>query len=134
MRFLVISLLAILAGILLLEKFRKEQLGKFFAFVSWFFIVVGFLLFIGFIAGGIVRMAHGPKMGPPEMRHEMMMRGGWHHGMCGGPCCMEPGMKCMKQDSMMKPCCKHMAGDTVKKMPQAPPPATPPPIPPPKKK
>ncbi|MGA3013784.1 MAG: hypothetical protein ABSD71_07085 [Bacteroidales bacterium] len=125
MRFLVVSLLALLAGILLLRKFRKEQLGKFFAFVAWFFIVVGFLLFIGFVAGGIVRMARGPAMGHPEFRHEMMMKG-WHHGMWEGKCC-GPEMKCMKHDSMMKSCCKHLVGDSAKKMP--PPPSTPPPPP-----
>lgn len=125
MRFLVVSLLALLAGILLLRKFRKEQLGKIFAFVAWFFIVVGFLLFIGFVAGGIVRMARGP-MGPSQCQHEMMMKG-WHHGMFDGKCCgpemkcCGPEMKCMKGDSMMKSCCKQPVGDSAKKMPPPPP-------------
>src|SRR5271157_5234525 len=112
MHFLAISLLAILAGILLLAKFKKDGLGKFFSFISWFFIVVGFVLFIGFIAGGIYRMSHFHKMCPNECRQEMMMRGP-HHGFWGpeqAPCCM-------KHDSMMKPsCCKHMVDDTTKKM------------------
>ena len=45
MHLLAISLLTILAGTLLLAKFRKEMSGKFFAFISWFFIVAGFILF-----------------------------------------------------------------------------------------
>lgn len=114
MHFLAISLLAILAGILLLAKFKKDGLGKFFSFVSWFFIVVGFLLFIGFIAGGIGRMSHMHKMGPPEWRHEMMMKD-FHHGMC--PCGPMEKPCCMKHDSMMKSCCKHMVGDTTKVIP-----------------
>lgn len=131
MHFLVVSLLALLAGILLLRKFKKEQLGKIFTFVAWFFIVVGFLLFIGFVAGGIVRMARGP-MGPHQCQHEMMMKG-WHHGMFDGKCCgpemkcCGPEMKCMKGDSMMKSCCKQPVGDSAKKLP--PPPTTPPPPP-----
>jgi hypothetical protein len=134
MHFLVVSLLALLAGILLLRKFKKEQLGKIFTFVAWFFIVVGFLLFIGFVAGGIVRMARGP-MGPQQCQHEMMMKG-WHHGMFDGKCCgpemkcccgpemkcCGPDMKCMKGDSMMKSCCKQPVGDSAKKMPPPPPP------------
>ncbi len=118
MHFLVISLLSILAGILLLAKFRKEQIGKFFAYVSWFFIVVGFMLFIGFIAGGIVRMSHRHMMGHPQWRHEMMMKG-WHHRMFDGR--TRPGpMNGMWHDSLMKSCCKYPVGDTAKMPPHKP--------------
>jgi hypothetical protein len=121
MHLLAISLLTILAGTLLLAKFRKDLAGKFFLFISWFFIVVGFVLFIGFIGGGICRMAHhgcdGPKCG-----HEMMMKEcgpGMHHGFCCPPPCMEKGMCCkmmgnMPKDSTMKCCSGKMKCDSVK--------------------
>ena len=38
MRLLAIALFTILAGTLLLAKFRKDMAGKFFAFVSWFLL------------------------------------------------------------------------------------------------
>jgi hypothetical protein len=129
---LLISLLSILAGTLLLLKTKKEELGKFFAFISWFFIVVGFMLFIGFIAGGINVLAHGGRPGHPGFRREMMMRHPAvrphmmmrpvHHGMdvkeccpgaMGKACCMKKG-ECMKNDSAMKCCPMHMQGDSTK--------------------
>ena len=84
------------------------------------FIVVGFVLFIGFLAGGIYRMAHHGCPGQPCCQHEMMMKN-WHHGMPG--CCSPFGMDknmcpqkpgCMPHDSMMKGCCKHMGADSLK--------------------
>ena len=121
MHLLAISLLTILAGTLLLAKFKKEQTAKFFTWISWFFVVAGFLLFIGFIAGGICRMTHHGCPGHPGCQHEMMMKE-CGHGMQGGPCCppgMEKGMctkmpGCMPHDSTMKCCAKHMEGDSAK--------------------
>ena|ERR1039457_1031542 len=121
MHFLAISLLTILAGTLLLAKVRKDMPGKFFAFISWFFIVVGFILFIGFIGGGICRMTHHGCPGHQNCRQEMMMRG-CNPGMQGGVCCpqgMDKGMcskgpGCMSHDSTMKYCPMHKAGDTTK--------------------
>ncbi len=120
MHLLAISLLTILAGALLLAKFRKEMPGKFFAFISWFFIVVGFILFIGFIAGGICRMKHHCCGSQNDFRHEMM-RKDCHQDMQGGLCCpqgMEKEMRsqkpgCISTDSMMKCCPKHVAFDTA---------------------
>ena len=121
MHLLAISLLTILAGTLLLAKCRKDMPGKFFAFISWFFIVVGFILFIGFIAGGICKMTHHDFPGQPNCRHEMMMKNcnpGMHGGFCGpqgmdkGMCPGKPG--CMPHDSMMKCCPKHMECDSAK--------------------
>ena len=119
MRLLVISLLTILAGTLLLAKFRKDMIGKVFVYISWFFIVVGFVLFIGFLGGGIVRVAHHGFHGPYN-RCEMMMRGpgpGMHGRWCS-PQCMDKGMRgpcCMSHDSAMRCCTKHM-GDSAKMM------------------
>ena len=133
MHLLAISLLTILAGTLLLAKFKKEMPGKFFCFISWFFIVVGFILFIGFIAGGICKMKHHCCDRNHNCRQEMMMKD-CNHGMQGGFCCPKPmdqGMccgkpACMPQDSTMKcgspmkcgssmKCCpKQMEGDSAK--------------------
>ena len=122
MHLLAISLLSILAGTLLLAKFRKDLAGKFFVFISWFFIVVGFVLFIGFIAGGICRMSHHHGFGRhQDCRHEMMMKN-CDHGMQGGPCCKqgmekqmcpkEPG--CNPQECKMKCCSRPMDADSTK--------------------
>ena len=136
MHLLAISLLTILAGTLLLAKFRKDMPGKFFAFISWFFIVAGFLLFIGFIGGGICKMTYHGCDGKDNCRHELMMKDCDHgmqrgsccpqgmgkeglccpHGMGKGMCSKKPG--CMPHDSMMKGCPEHMKGDSAS--PQAP--------------
>lgn len=116
MHFLPVSLLAILAGTLLLIKIKKDGLGKFFTFISWFFIVVGFILFIGFMTAGILRMAHLGKMGHPQWRYEMMMKG-CEHGMYNGLCCPARKGICMQDDSTMKACCKHLTADTAKMSP-----------------
>jgi hypothetical protein len=122
MHLLAISLLTILAGTLLLAKFRKDNPGKFFAMISWFFIVVGFILFIGFIAGGICKMKHHVCDGKSECRQEMMMKD-CNQGMDKGSSCCPPGMGkgmcskrpgCMPQDSTMKGCPGHMKGDSAK--------------------
>jgi len=122
MHLLAISLLSILAGTLLLAKFRKDMAGKFFVFISWFFIVVGFILFIGFIAGGICRMSHHHGFGRHHFgQHEMMMKD-FNPGMPGAPCCPQgmdkkmcqknPG--CNSHECMMKCCSGHMEGDSAK--------------------
>jgi hypothetical protein len=121
MHLLAISLLTILAGTLLLAKSRKDMPGKFFAFISWFFIIVGFILFIGFIGGGICKMTHHGLTGQHNCQHEMMMKD-CNHSMQGGFCCpkgMDKGMcsrrpVCMSHDSTMKCCAKHMGGDSAK--------------------
>jgi len=121
MHFLAVSLLAILAGTLLLAKTKKEELGKFFTYISWFFVVVGFLLFAGFIAGGICKMSHCCKPGQSECRQEMMMKdcnSGMHDGMCC-PSGMSKGScnqkeNCMEHDSTMKCCAGHSVSDSTK--------------------
>ncbi len=121
MHLLAISLLTILAGTLLLAKFRKDMPGKFFAFISWFFIVVGFILFIGFIGGGICKLTHHGFPCQTKCQHEMMMKK-CDPGMKGKFCCPEgmhkgmclPKPECMRHDSMMKVCPKHMEGDSTK--------------------
>jgi len=120
MHLLIISLLTILAGTLLLAKFKKEASGKIFTCISWFFIVVGFLLFAGFVAGGICRISHDGLPFRPDIRHEMMPGPG-HPGMHGFCCPPPPGHGmfpgkpgCMMHDSTMKCCPGHMQGDTAR--------------------
>ena len=121
MHLLAISLLSILAGTLLLAKIKKEELGKFFAYISWFFIVVGFILFIGSIGGGICKLKHHCCPDQPNCNHEMMMKNccpGMHgvfccpQGMDKGMCSQNAG--CMSHDSMMKCCPKQMECDSAK--------------------
>jgi|WetSurMetagenome_2_1015567.scaffolds.fasta_scaffold29437_3 hypothetical protein len=133
MHFLAISLLSILAGTLLLAKFRKEAAGKLFTCISWFFIVVGFILFIGFTVGGICKMSRCCAPGKTECNQEMMMKHRGPMGGCGpmkncsqemmGGCCdmkgMDKGMcskhgECMPKDSTMKCCDKKMECDSAK--------------------
>jgi hypothetical protein len=139
MHLLAISLLSILAGTLLLAKFKKEAAGKLFIIISWFFIAVGCLLFLGAIAGGICRMSHCCMPGQPECRQEMMMKHQGPMNGCGpmvgrgqmkpcnhemmGGCCdmkgMDKGMcskhgECMPKDSTMKCCDKKMECDSAK--------------------
>ena len=117
---LAISLLTILAGTLLLAKFKKEMAGKFFVFISWFFIVVGFLLFIGFVSKGIYWSIQNGCPVKPSFRHEMMMKKfhrsmpgnlcfprGMHRGMCPG------SGGCMQHDSMIIRCPENMEGDSL---------------------
>jgi hypothetical protein len=140
MHLLLISLLTILTGVLLLAKFRKEGQGKFFIYISWFFVVVGFILFVGFLCGSVYRVSHSRFHGGPGFRHEMMMKGHPQGMMRGkvyraplgkGPCCPEmmkgseccpEGMKagkpcanmnCMKNDSLMKACPAHVVPDSA---------------------
>ncbi|MEI8046372.1 MAG: hypothetical protein WCI92_03255 [Bacteroidota bacterium] len=123
MHLLAVSLLTILAGTLLLAKTKKEELGKFFKYISWFFLVVGFLVFIGFIAGGICKFSHGCMPGKSECRQEIIMKDR-HHGMNEGNCCAagmgnsscEKEENCAKHDSTMKCCPGHLTADTSNKM------------------
>ncbi len=122
MALLAISLLTILAGTLLLAKFKKEAAGKLFAIISWFFIVVGCLLFIGFIVGGIWKYSRCDNSCQPKYKHEMMMMKKCGHEM--PECCPEKMEKCMhgmmpgccmkKDSAMMKDCMKHMECDSTK--------------------
>ena len=115
-----IALLTILAGTLLLAKFRKEAPGKFFRFISWFFIVVGFILFIGFIAGGICKLKHH-VCSDKSSCSSLMMMSPCGNQMGGGMCCpvgMGQGMghaKCMSHEQMMKCCPEGMSKDSLMK-------------------
>jgi hypothetical protein len=132
MHLLPISLLTILAGALLLAKFKKETAGKCLTSIAWFFVAVGFILFIGFIAGGICKIKHHGLGRHHDCRQEMMMKECnpvMHAGQCcpegmekEGICCPKgpgrgicpPQPGCMPHDSVMKCCPGHMEKDSVK--------------------
>ena len=124
MHLLPISLLAILAGTLLLAKTKKEELGKFFTIVSWFFVVVGFILFIGVICVEtnkgchsccqqemIKSCPHGVHQGMCCPVHGMGCSPAMHEGKCCSAekqkGCGEKKDNCAKSDSTMTPCTKH---------------------------
>lgn len=54
-----VSLLVIVAGMLLLAKTRKEDLGNMFAFTSYSVITIGLLIFLGSFIGGIMCCGQG---------------------------------------------------------------------------
>ena len=132
-----LSLLALVAGMFLLDKTKKEGLGKFFSFISWLVIVVALLILLCSLSRGVWRMSCRHYMGGslemcrPRMMDEdccMPMRG--RGGMmdedhCGGMmgkgkmkdnCCEEMEEE-DDDDGMEKEIQKeiHIEKDTVKK-------------------
>ncbi len=119
-----LSLLAIVAGMFLLAKTKSETLGKFFKFVSWFVIIMGFLCIVCLSMrcmkhccsreeGHSDKCEHYKEMRGGEGRHcmqgkeesgEMEEGGGHHDGMMKGCCKMgkEAGKHCMKDSSATK--------------------------------
>ena len=106
-----------MAGMLLLAKAKKEELGTFFKLISYLVILVSFLILICQGAQGFKRMCchkecsgmESGMCGPGMMHGEcgpgggMMMRHGW----------MEHDGKCMEEMEMCKTmkdsnCCKDM--------------------------
>lgn len=104
---LAISLLAILAGTLLLAKNKKDQLGKFFYCVSWFFIIAGFLLFIGSVAGEVCYITHGGKIGYAGFHHHLMKA--CQQGTPSGTCYFHGQRTCINKDKYIQEGCyeKH---------------------------
>ena len=88
-----LSLLAIVAGMHLLAKTKKEDLGKFFKYVSYFVIVVGFLSIACIGARGIMHCRYG-------------------RGHCG----MQQGCEGMEDRNCpmgMRKHCREMMGDSL---------------------
>lgn len=104
-----LALLAIVAGMMLMAQTKRETLGSFFKFVSWFVVIVGFL---GIICLGVhcivMRCHHGCMMGKERMGM-MDMRGGRCMDSRMNSCCnMSTGSCCGGmmgcRDGMMKGC------------------------------
>ncbi|HLG34336.1 MAG TPA: hypothetical protein VI757_05595 [Bacteroidia bacterium] len=95
-----LSLLALVAGMYLLDKTKKEGLGKFYNFISWVVIVVSMLILLCALTRGVWRMSCRH-----DMRSSMEM---CRPGMMGNDGCMPMRghhMKMMRGD-----CCEEMMG------------------------
>ena len=94
------TLLALIAGMFLLAHTKKDNLGGFFKFISWFVIVSSIVMMVYAISANSCRLMMRCKMGCDK---EMMM------GKCGmhGP---EGMMGCCGHDGMMGGCDKEKMG------------------------
>ena len=104
-----LALLAIVAGMYLLAKTKKEELGKLFKWVSYIVVICGFLCLACLLGQGIVHLSCRTGICGPERCHGMgMMPGGPHCGMgMEGGMCAPMGGGCMKG---MQGCCKGHEG------------------------
>ncbi|MDP4266803.1 MAG: hypothetical protein Q8880_05160 [Bacteroidota bacterium] len=104
-----LSLLAVVAGMNLLNKTRKNNLGKFYRFVSWFVIVGSFVMILLAIEAGIfqyiMHRINGKEIEEKAFMHERYMHMYdydnilYHRHNC--PCCTkncseEMGKCCMQ--------------------------------------
>jgi hypothetical protein len=95
-----LSLLALVAGMYLLDKTKKEGLGKFYNFISWVVIVISILILLCGLTRGLMRMKHGGNYGYGRME---MCRPGMMDD-----CCMPMRGHCGKM--MREECCDEMMG------------------------
>jgi hypothetical protein len=128
-----LALLVIAAGMKLLIHTKKELLGNFYKFVSWFVIAMGFLMFV-FICCSAGRMCfkHERMMKMMEEKHhsfyDKMGDGAGCFRMMQGCCCdgmmmkhhggmmKYHGCKVGECDEEMEECImkKHMEKDSIK--------------------
>jgi heme A synthase len=95
-----LALLALVAGMYLLDKTKKEGLGKFFNFIAWVVIVVSLLILLCGLTRGLIRMQCANRF---ESRMEMC-----RPGMMGDDCCMP--MRGHHGRMMREECCDEMMG------------------------
>ncbi len=106
-----ITLIAIVAGMLLLAKTQKDNLGTIYKVISYFVIISGFLALICGACCGVCRLAHCGQGGCSSMEKcsmmgEQGMEGGCCKMMGGGGRCSKMGMGCGMMG--MKKHCKKM--------------------------
>jgi ABC-type lipoprotein release transport system permease subunit len=77
-----LALLALTAGMFLLAKTRKENLGKFFKAISYFIIIASFLIMCLTLIGGFTRMLMH-RMHHMENHERMMPMQHYMHDMRG---------------------------------------------------
>ncbi len=97
------ALLAIVAGMFLLAKTRKDNLGKCFSFMSWFVVFSGFIIILFAVSAGTCKYVH---------HHKMMCNKEMNCKFDKKPCMMGDfdgcrGMCCMNCDKI---CCEHNMG------------------------
>lgn len=113
-----IALIAIVFGAKLLAQSHKDSLGVLYKYLSWFIMIMGFLVLICDGAQGFLKMCHRGDDGR-MMRREFIMRDGdgmmgggpmWmmHHHGCDMNCDMNCGNSC---DGMMHDGCDGMMHD-----------------------
>lgn len=117
-----LTLIAIVAGMLLLAQTQKENLGNIYKVISYFVIITAFLGFLAGVGCGLCQLAHCGKGGcSPMEKHGMMMMGrcmGGGENSCrmmgdeGMGCGMEMGcgMKGMKKKCKTMCSKKQMMG------------------------
>jgi hypothetical protein len=96
------SLLALVAGMYLLDKTKKEGLGNFYNVISWIVIVVSILTLLCSLTRGCMRMMD---------RHHMERMERCGPGMMGGDYCMPMRGH---HDMMREDCCDEMMGSEKK--------------------
>lgn len=108
-----LTLIAIVAGMLLLAKTLKDNLGNVYKAVSYFVIVTAFLGFLAGVCCGLCQFGHCGKGGYGKMEKCQMMGGGGCMMGGEGHCRMgSQGMGCgdmaMSCGKGMKKKCKKM--------------------------
>jgi len=95
-----LALLVIVAGMKLLIHTNKETLGSFYKYVSWFVIVMGFLMLLFIACSGLCRMCFKQErmMRMMEERHHPFYGG---MGMGEGPGCCKMMNGCGGEGMMM---------------------------------
>jgi hypothetical protein len=95
-----LALIALVGGMILLSKTKKDNLGGFFKFVSWFVIVMSFAVILFSVGTGMCRgFRHACGKGCMKERGCMygpqgMMKCGPDGRVCMIPCCEKEMRKC----------------------------------------
>lgn len=98
-----VSLLVIVAGMLLLAKTRKEQLGKLFSAVSYTIVIAGLIILISAFCGGICRMLYSCKGSCQKEYCCASSSGcGYWKKSCSKQGCSHGGKSCKKQKCVHK--------------------------------
>lgn len=95
------SLLALVAGMILLNKTKKEGLGKFYNFISWLVIIVSLLTLLCSLTRGVLHMSYRHHM---DRSMEMC-----RPGMMGGSDYCKP-IRSHRMGMMRGGCCEDMMG------------------------
>jgi hypothetical protein len=102
-----VALLALAAGVFLLAKATRDNLGPIYKIVAWF-IIIASIVNAGFNAmncmfkfyhkhmmmGHEMRMDHEMKMNKMFMHYKMWPNSGTCRESCEGQCCREDAMDC----------------------------------------
>lgn len=108
-----LTLIAIVAGMLLLAQTQKENLGNIYKAIAYFVIITAFLGFLAGVCCGLCQLAHCGKEGgcPPMEKHQMMMNRCMGGGESGCRMMGHGGMGCgmgMGCEMGMEKKCKKM--------------------------